>query len=120
MTVLSFWVWLLTAPLIWINFHVVSLVAIPLNIVLWPFLVMGLLSGLVLSISWWLPPLAWSMGITCGVSLWAIGVIVWLGDQLPLGHVWMPAPSVGWISVFYCLATLGILSITYRPRLRPW
>ncbi len=49
MTVLSFWVWLFTAPLIWSNFHVVSLVAIPLNIVLWPLLVIGLLSGLVLS-----------------------------------------------------------------------
>ncbi len=48
--------WLFTAPLIWMNFHVVSLIAIPLNIVLWPLLVIGLLSGLVLAVSAWLPP----------------------------------------------------------------
>lgn len=117
---LSFWVWLLTAPLIWNNFNVVSLVAIPLNILLWPFLVVGLLSGLVLAVAWWLPPVAWSMGALCGASLWAIGRIVWLGDWLPLGHVWMPPPSAWWTTTFYFLAAAGILVMKYRPKLRPW
>ncbi len=84
MTVLSFWVWLFTAPLIWSNFHVVSLVAIPLNILLWPLLVIGLLSGLVLSVAWWLPLVNWSTGFVCGLCLWGIGWIVWLADRLPL------------------------------------
>ncbi|MCC6507836.1 MAG: ComEC/Rec2 family competence protein [Pirellulaceae bacterium] len=120
MAVLSFWVWLMTAPLIWSNFHVVSLVAIPLNILLWPFLVVGLLSGLVLAIGWWLPPLAWLMGLACGISLWAIGAIVWLGDWLPLGHVWLPSPSGWWMATFYALAAGGVLWMHYRPTLRPW
>lgn len=120
MTVLSFWVWLFTAPLIWSNFHVVSLVAIPLNIVLWPLLVVGLLSGLVLAVTWWLPPVNWLMGLVCGVCLWGIGGVVWLGDRLPLGHMWLPAPSIAWITIFYAIAAVGIAIIYFRPWFRKW
>ncbi len=120
MTVLSFWVWLFTAPLIWNNFHVVSLVAIPLNILLWPFLVIGLLSGLVLAVGWWLPPLAWSMGCICGVCLWCIGAIVWLGDRMPLGHMWLPSPSVTWITIFYATSAVGLTIVYFKPWFRRW
>ena len=118
MACLSFWVWLMTAPLIWMNFHVVSLIAIPLNILLWPFLVVGLLSGLALAILWWLPPAASLLGAACGLSLWSIGGIVWVGDRLSLGHVWLPAPPVWWSTVFYAIAAVGVLLIHYRPAWR--
>lgn len=120
MAALSFWVWLMTAPLIWMNFHVVSLVAIPLNILLWPFLVIGLLSGLALAVTWWLPPLAWVLGCICGGSLWMIGGIVWLGDALPLGHLWLPAPPLWWMVGFYAIAAVGVTAIQFRPRWRAW
>lgn len=117
---LSFWVWLMTAPLIWMNFHVVSLVAIPLNILLWPFLVVGLLSGLGLAVTGWCPPVAWLLGLICGSCLWCIGGIVWIGDALVLGHVWLPAPPVWWTCVFYALAALGVALIYIRPWVRRW
>ncbi len=120
MTVLSYWVWLFTAPLIWSNFHVVSLVAIPLNIVLWPLLVVGLLSGLVLAVAWWMPVVNWLCGLVCGLCLWGIGAIVWLADRLPLGHMWLPSPSVGWMSGFYGIAAVGLVIVYYRPWFRKW
>lgn len=118
MAALSFWVWLITAPLIWMNFHVVSLVAIPLNILLWPFLVIGLLSGLALALTWWFPPLASLLGCICGGSLWAIGLIVWIGDSIALGHLWLPAPPLWWIVTFYMAAVVGVIAIQFRPRWR--
>lgn len=120
MTVLSFWVWLFTAPLIWSNFHVVSLVAIPLNIVLWPLLVVGLLSGLVLAVAWWLPGVNWLAGFLCGLCLWCVGVIVWLADRLPLGHMWLPSPSSTWMFGFYALATVGLGIVYFKPWFRKW
>lgn len=117
---LSFWVWLMTAPLIWMNFHVVSLVAIPLNILLWPFLVVGLLSGLGLAITGWCPPIAWPLGLVCGACLWCIGGIVWIGDALLLGHVWLPAPPIWWTSCFYVLAAIGVGLMHFRPWVRRW
>ena len=120
MTVLSYWVWLFTAPLIWSNFHVVSLVAIPLNIVLWPLLVVGLLSGLILAVAGWLPIVNWLTGLTCGVCLWGVGIIVWLADRLPLGHMWLPAPSGHWMFAFYALALIGLVIVYFRPWFRKW
>lgn len=120
MTVLSFWVWLFTAPLIWRNFHVVSLIAIPLNIVLWPLLVVGLLSGLVLAVAWWLPGVNWLTGSLCGACLWCVGVVVWLADRLPLGHMWLPSPSVYWMFGFYAIATVGLAIVYFQPWVRKW
>ncbi|MGN6137008.1 MAG: ComEC/Rec2 family competence protein [Aureliella sp.] len=120
MSCLSFWIWLMTAPLIWTNFHVVSLVAIPLNILLWPLLVVGLLSGLALALLWWLPPAAGALGCACGLSLWAIGGIVGVGDRCMLGHLWLPAPAVWWTTVFYAIAAAGVLVIHFRPGWRVW
>ena len=120
MACLSFWVWLMTAPLIWTNFHVVSLIAIPLNIVLWPFLVVGLLSGLALAVLWWVPTVSAALGMICGLSLWLIVGIVALGDWIALGHVWLPGPPTWWTTIFYAVAACGVVLIHYRPRLRPW
>ncbi len=118
MFVLSFWVWLITAPLIWLNFHVISLVAIPLNVLLWPFLFVGLLSGLAVALFGWLPVVGSLCGWLCGLNLWAIGVCVWIADRLPLGHFWLPAPSTQWVVTFYCLAAIGSLLTYWRPKYR--
>jgi len=104
--------------LIWSNFHVVSPIAIPLNIALWPLLVMSLLSGLALAVLWWIPLLASLLGLICGASLWLVGLVVQLGDRVPGGHVWLPAPTPLWMTVFYVLAAVGIGLITAYPQRR--
>ena len=108
MLAISFWVWLITAPLIWSNFHIVSPVAVPLNVLLWPLLLVGLLSGLILLIVGWLAPAAWLAGWLCGASLWCITCIVWLAEKLPGAYIWAPPPTAWWIAVFYAICAIWL------------
>ncbi len=103
MGMISLWVWLITAPLIWSNFHVVSPIAVPLNVALWPLLMIGLLSGLVLCVVAWLPPAAWLAGWVCGISLWLITEIVRIAETIPLAYIWAPTPPVWWMVIFYSI-----------------
>ncbi|MFO1066777.1 MAG: ComEC/Rec2 family competence protein [Pirellulales bacterium] len=116
---ISFWVWLITAPLIWNQFHVVSIIAVPLNVLLWIFLVTALLSGLALCVLFWLPPVASVLGFICGLSLAIISALVAMADRLPGAHVWMPAPPMWWTVVFYAAAAVGSVAVMIRPRLKP-
>lgn len=113
---ISAWVWLLTAPLIWFHFHVVSPIAVPLNVILWPFLLVGLLSGLVLVFVAWLPPLAAAVGWLCGVSLWCISGIVNWSEKLPLAYFWMPSPPLWWLIAFYCGTFAWLIFVGRRPK----
>lgn len=113
---LSFWVWLMTCPLIWTNFNVVSPIAIPLNVIIAVPLTVSLLSGLIVSALGWLAPVAWLAGKICGGSLVLISWIVSLGSAVPLGHFWLPEPPLAWTVSFYAL-TLGWL-LAFGPRRR--
>jgi competence protein ComEC len=115
---LSFWVWLMTCPLIWTNFNVISPIAIPLNVMIAVPLTISLLSGLILSAFGWLAPVAWLAGQACGGSLALISWIVSLGSAIPLGHFWLPAPPLAWTVSFYAL-TLGWL-VAFGPKRRKW
>jgi len=103
----SFWVWFVTAPLVWCSFHVVSPIAIALNLLLWLPMLFALIAGLGLVAFSWFPVLAWPLGIVCGVSLWIVQWIVGLGEQIPWGHFWLRAPPTWWLYGFY---SLGILA----------
>ena len=109
LTCLSAWITLFTCPLIWTNFHVVSLIAIPLNVVISIPLTISLLSGLALGLLGWIPPIGWLCGWLCGASLSFITAVVAMGNQVPGGHVWLPAPSTWWTVVFYVSALLWLM-----------
>jgi len=104
----SFWVCFLSAPLVWSNFHVLSPVAIVLNLVLWLPMLVALLSGLALILFGWLPPIAALLGILCGAALWILTQCVAIAESLPLSHFWRAAPPAWWMVGFYALA-LGIV-----------
>ncbi|QDV27136.1 ComEC/Rec2 family competence protein [Aureliella helgolandensis] len=112
---LSLWVWLITCPLVWSCFHVVSPVAVPLNVVLAVPLSLSLLSGLTTAVLGWIPPLGFLAGGICGYSLASIGWLVERASRLPLGHLWLPAPSPGWVLSFYAIL-LGWLIVYGRQR----
>ncbi len=107
---LSFWVWLMTTPMIWMSFNVVSPVAVPLNVLIAFPLTVSLLSGLVLSAFGWLPPVGWLAGKCCGGGLTLISWLVSVGNAVPFGHFWLPAPPLVWTISFYAL-TLGWLLV---------
>ena len=102
----SFWVWFVTAPLVWIIFHVVSPIAIALNLLLWLPMLLALMAGLGLIAFGWFPIFAWPLGVVCGVSLWIVQWIVGLGEQVPLGHFWLRAPPAWWLHSFYALGII--------------
>lgn len=111
---ISFWVWLITTPLIWHHFHVVSPVAVPLNIVLAFPLMIGLLSGMVTGLLGWIPPIGWLAGQIAGGSLGLISSLVDLSSWLPLGHWWLPSPPLWWSATFYAVCLFWLLLFTTR------
>ncbi len=106
----SFWVWFITAPLVWSAFHVISPIAITLNLILWLPMLLALMSGLGLIAFGWLPPLGWPLGVICGASLWFVQLFVGWGEQVPMGHFWIRSPPAWWLFGFY---TLGIFTAVW-------
>ena len=100
----SFWVCFLSAPLVWSSFHILSPIAVVLNLLLWLPMLIALLSGLGLILLGWLPPLGWLMGILCGASLWIVEQLVGIADGIPLGHFWAAPPPAWWLIGFYAIA----------------
>ncbi|XZE33153.1 ComEC/Rec2 family competence protein [Pirellulaceae bacterium SH501] len=99
----SFWVWFLTAPLVWTGFHVISPVAIPLNVFIAPLMLIALTSGLGMILLGWFPPIGAVLGWVCGAMLWVIDLLVDGGERLPGGHFWAPAPPMAWMYAFYLI-----------------
>jgi competence protein ComEC len=111
---LSWWVSLFTCPLIWSNFNVISPIAVPLNVLISLPVTVGLLSGLLTGIVGWFPPLGWAFGQICGLSLFAVSTLVTLAHQVEHGYWWLPAPTVAWTIMFYCIVLLWLLVMGRR------
>jgi competence protein ComEC len=103
----SFWVSLISAPLVWCSFHIISPISIVLNLLLWLPMLVALLSGLGLVLLFWLPPAAWFFGACCGLSLWFLSLVVAVAHKIPFGHFWSAAPPTWWLIGFYSIA-MGI------------
>lgn len=99
----SFWVWFITAPLVWSSFHVISPIAILLNLVLWLPMLIALMSGMGLIALGWLPPAGWLFGLLCGLALYMVDCVVGLGESVPFGHFWLRSPPAWWLYFFYLL-----------------
>ena len=115
----SFWVIFISAPLVWHSFHILSPIAIALNLVLWLPMLIALLSGLGLVILFWFPPAAWFLGILCGTSLACLASVVSFAEKVPLGHFWSSAPPLWWLVGFYAIAfTISVWLGTRRASAR--
>ncbi|MCX7426907.1 MAG: ComEC/Rec2 family competence protein, partial [Planctomycetia bacterium] len=116
MTFLSAAIWALALPLVMARFHLFSLVAIPLNTLLWLPVGAALVSGYaLLALGWLCPPVGVVAAWVCNISLWAIDTGIDLARVVPLGHVWVPGPPEWWLVGFY--GALGLFAAV--PRLRP-
>jgi competence protein ComEC len=100
-------VWLITAPLVVENFHVVSPLAACLNLVLIPPLIVGLQTGFAtLLCAGICPPLVQPLATVCQWSLQGIEAVVRLADACPASHFWLVAP--GPFAVGACYACVGL------------
>lgn len=110
MTSISLWVWLMTCPLIWVHFNLISPIAVPMNVLLGLPLMVGLLAGLLTAVFGWIPPLAWLFGNLSGGCLWVICWLVEQASRIPMGHFWLPSPAAWWVGVFYAWVAFWFLA----------
>ena len=92
-------IWLVTTPLVAHQFHVVSLTALVLNIVLWIPVLLAMVAGFaILAFGWLVPPLGSMLGAVCDFNLAIIDWSIEAAARLPaasstnLASRW-PAPT---------------------------
>jgi competence protein ComEC len=102
----SFWVWIITLPIVWNGFHVVSPISVVLNLLLWFPTMIALVAGLAMIVAGWIPVVGVILGILCGVPLWLVDQLVDWGELVPFGHFWGPSPPIAWMYGFYAIALL--------------
>jgi competence protein ComEC len=112
-TVLSVVIWLAALPLVALRFHIVSPIAILLNLPLIPLTSAALLmAGLSLLLAAIWRPLGAPPGWLCGVLLnWSEGLVRW-GSAQRWGYTFVAGPSWIWVVGLYALLGIGIVAVT--------
>lgn len=112
MLLVSLVVWGVTAPLVMSRFHLVSPLAVLLNIILWLPVGCALLCGFgVLACGAWLPPLASLCGWMCDTSLALIEWVVQTAAESPLSHAWVCGPPAWWLAGFYVALAIWVAGL---------
>ncbi|WP_153558285.1 ComEC/Rec2 family competence protein [Roseimaritima sediminicola] len=113
----SFWVWAITAPLVWFHFHILSPVSILANVLLGLPLMVALISGLAtVACGLALDPLATLPAAVCHGSLTCMLWIIETIATVPGGHRWLPSPPGPWVAGFYGVLAGGLLLPRRWPR----
>jgi len=109
-------VWLVTLPLVWYRFHVISPVALLLNPLVMAPMTLAMYSGAgALAVAGIWPALGDGLGRLCGGCLALIEQSIAWGLRLPGNHFWLPAPPFLWIVVFYAGIALTVVAPTWLP-----
>ncbi len=109
-------VWLVTLPLVMARFHVLALVAVGLNVLIWVPVWASLSTGFaLLAVGWIGWPLAAALGWCCDKSLWMTDWLVGAARAVPHSCLWVAGPPGWWLAGFY--GGLGVLAAF--PALRP-
>lgn len=114
------WIWqlawfsgcvsLISLPLVWHQFHLVSWVSIATNVLLTPGLLVALPSGvLTVTFGAFSETAAIVPGFICDWSLRYMRLVIETAASLPRGHAWLPSPPTWLVFVFYgaMAATIG-------------
>ena len=113
-------VWLATLPLVMARFHMVPVVGLVLNTLLWLPATLIVWSGLgALALGGVLPWLATPLARCCDWSVAVLQSGIEWARQLPGAYVWVPGPAEWWLVGFY--GGLVLLAVFVRRRLpRRW
>ena len=108
-------------PLVWHQFHVVSVVSVLSNVLLGPFLFVSLgLGVLTVLLGWIYQPLSLVTGsLSTGCLRCMHEIIYWMGE-IPYGHFWLPSPPWWMVVAIYAAfgATLFVPSNRYLRTVR--
>lgn len=121
--VVGFAIWCVTTPLIAERFHVVSPIAIPLNLLIAPLVTAAMACGflcLVFGIVWM--PAGAPFGWACDCLFWTLSQLVGGAARIPGGHFWSAGPPswmiyAGYLSI---AALLWGLPKAWSARGTPW
>ncbi len=103
----------ITLPIVWNQFHVVSPISVLVNVVLSPLMVVALSGGVSTVLAGWtFAPLAIIPGWVCSRVLYVMRWVIDLAAAVPGGHAWLPSPSVFWVVMFYAVL---LLIVAVRP-----
>lgn len=109
-------IWLVSLPLVWKQYNLISPVALVLNFLMWIPVSVAMYAGmgtLVLGSLW---PLAGRLcGLACDWALSLMEQLITSGRDWPGSYTWLAAPPVWWIAIFYM--TVGFF--TAFPPVRP-
>ena len=100
-------------PLVWSQFHIVSLVSVLTNVLIWGGLMLALPAGvLTVALDLIHPSLGAVPGIVCHLSLLAMWWVIDAMSAIQFGHFWLPAPPNWMVWTFYMVlaCSLGLRS----------
>ncbi len=112
-------IWLVSTPLVWRQYHLISPVALVLNFAMWLPISIAMYSGMAaLLVGLISTPLGRLFGYACKRSLSLLEWLIEGGRAWPGSYFWLPAPPDWWIAVFYLAC--GVLLAFPRARPRGW
>ncbi|QDT88903.1 ComEC/Rec2 family competence protein [Gimesia algae] len=111
----TFFIWITTAPLVLYHFHLLAPVGLVVNTLIFPFLFLILLLGyLLMFVGSLLPFTAGFLGYCFDQSLQLLLWIVEWTSNLPWSHFELPAPALWWILMYYTLLLLSVLTVFWK------
>jgi competence protein ComEC len=109
-------IWLVSTPLVWKQYNLISPVALVLNFVMWLPVTLAMYSGLGTLLFGSLAPVAarW-FGLTCDRCLDLLERSIAIGRDFPGSHFWLSAPPVWWVGAFYVVLGVAVACPALRP-----
>ena len=110
-------IWIITLPLVWQQYSLISPIALGLNAVIWlPILIAMYARFAVLLVGPIAPRIGELCGRVCDFNLWLIEYCIELG-QVPVGnHFHAPPPPWWWVATFYGVFLVWVLVPQLRTR----
>ncbi|MEN1680942.1 MAG: ComEC/Rec2 family competence protein [Planctomycetota bacterium] len=103
-------VWVASAPLLATRFHILSPIAVPISLAVFPLVAASVISGLALVLAEVVaPPLAIAVAPVCGAAIDGLQATVAFADAAPAGWLWLGGPAGWWTLGFYGLFGAAIL-----------
>ena len=110
-------IWLVSTPLVWKQYHLISPVALVLNFLMWLPVTLAMYSGLGTLLLGSLAPV-WPAGcaaLTCDGALDLLERLIVWGRDWPASYFWLAAPPGWWIGLFYVALGLFVCFPALRP-----
>jgi competence protein ComEC len=116
-------VWLVTAPLVAARFHIVTPVALVLNVVIAPLVALAMVAGFLCIATAPVSTVAagWA-GAACDATLACLEWCIAWGAAVPGGHAWVAGPPAWWVTGWYAglVAALCLLPASRLRRPTVW